>query len=103
MGSTTGEDGKPISRRWGRRRGLALMPGGCAWSAWAQPPHPGFSPRRATPTPLMPDFQFPENDGMEGLAAYPAAGPRRAHHLVGGEAGTSGSATSKGLTTPANI
>lgn len=88
MGSTTGEDGKPIqSKVEGDAEGLALMPGGVRLVSLERNHRIlSFASAGATPTRApMPDFQFPENDGMEGLAAYPAAGPDA--YLVGGEGG----------------
>ncbi|CAN7264493.1 esterase-like activity of phytase family protein [Phenylobacterium sp. LjRoot219] len=88
--SLIGEDGQPLSARGKAEadaEGLAELPGGgrlvslerdhriLVYSA------DGGPPRRA-PTPAA---DFPENEGMEALAADPAAGPDA--YIVGGEAG----------------
>lgn len=88
MGNTIGEDGKPIqSKVEGDAEGLALMPGGVRLVSLERNHRILlFATAGATPTRApMPNFQFPENDGMEGLAAYPAAGADA--YLVGGEGG----------------
>jgi hypothetical protein len=81
-----GEDGLPLQGKlMADAEGLALLPGGDMLVSferthriWLYPAKGG--PPRAVPKP---DAQFPENDGMEALAALPSAGPDA--YVVGAE------------------
>jgi hypothetical protein len=81
-----GEDGLPLQGKlMADAEGLAVLPGGDMLVSfernhriWLYPAKGG--PPRAVPKP---DAQFPENDGMEALAALPSAGPDA--YVVGAE------------------
>jgi hypothetical protein len=81
-----GEDGKPLQGKFeSDAEGLAVMPNGDRLVSferhhriWLYPAAGG--PPRAAPAP---DEAFPENEGMEALAALPAAGPDA--YVVGAE------------------
>ncbi|MEO8115392.1 MAG: esterase-like activity of phytase family protein [Phenylobacterium sp.] len=84
----TGEDGQPLNARGKQEsdaEGIAELANGDLLVSLEEDdrillyPHDGGPPRRAP----MPDVKFPFNEGMEALAAYPAAGPDA--YVVGGE------------------
>jgi len=81
-----GEDGKPLQGKFeSDAEGLAILPNGDRLVSFERHhrillyPAAGGPPR---PAPA-PDEAFPENDGMEALAALPAAGPDA--YVVGAE------------------
>jgi hypothetical protein len=87
-----GPDGQPLQGKdKADAEGLALLPNGDRLVSferdariWLYPrlADGGFGPPRPAP---MPATTFPDNEGMEALTAYPAAGPDA--YLVGGEEG----------------
>jgi len=84
----TDEDGQPLSARGKAEadaEGLAVMPDGTVLVSFERDhrillyPADGAPPRRAP----QPKADFPENEGMEALAADPARGPEA--YIVGAE------------------
>lgn len=87
-----GLNGQPLQgKREGDAEGLAVMPNGDRLVSfegdhriWLYPAQAdgGWGAPRAAPKPAT---VFPDNEGMEAITAYPAAGPDA--YLVGGEEG----------------
>jgi len=88
----TGLNGQPLQgKREGDAEGLAVLPNGDRLVSfegnhriWLYPAQPGGAWGTPRPAP-KPATVFPDNEGMEALSAYPAAGPDA--YLVGGEEG----------------
>ena len=88
----SGLDGQPLQgKQQGDAEGMAILPTGERLVSfernhriWLYPPGPNgtWGTPRAAPKPAT---IFPDNEGMEALSAYPAAGPDA--YLVGGEEG----------------
>jgi len=82
------EDGSPLRAAKADAEGLDVLPDGARLVSFERDhriwlyPADGSAPR---PTP-KPEATFPDNEGMEALTYYPAAG--RNTYLVGGEGGT---------------
>jgi hypothetical protein len=88
----TGLDGRPLQgKRNADAEGLAVMPNGDRLVSFEGDHRIWLYPTQAdggwgTPRPVpKPATILPDNEGMEALAAYPAAGPDA--YLVGGEEG----------------
>lgn len=87
-----GLDGRPLQgKQQADAEGLAVLPNGDRLVSferdhriWLYPVQPdgGWGTPRPAPKPAT---VFPDNEGMEALAAYPAAGPNA--YIVGGEEG----------------
>ena len=81
------EQGQPLSGAAGDAEALAILPQGRLIAferdhrIWLYPSD-GSAPRPVT----KPDADFPANEGIEAMTAYPAGGPTA--YLVGAEAGT---------------
>ncbi|AZS20122.1 MULTISPECIES: esterase-like activity of phytase family protein [unclassified Caulobacter] len=90
--SLSGLDGRPLQgKQQADAEGLAVLPNGDRLVSferdhriWLYPVQPdgGWGTPRPAPKPAT---VFPDNEGMEALAAYPAAGPDA--YIVGGEEG----------------
>lgn len=90
--SLRGRDGRPLQgKQQADAEGLAVLPNGDRLVSferdhriWLYPVQPdgGWGTPRPAPKPAT---VFPDNEGMEALAAYPAAGPDA--YIVGGEEG----------------
>ena len=87
-----GLNGQPVQgKREGDAEGLAVMPNGDRLVSfegdhriWRYAVQPDGTWSRPAPAP-KPATVFPDNEGMEAISAYPAAGPDA--YLVGGEEG----------------